>query len=115
VAKTAVVPTQEPPRNGGRGSVKIATRNLGKDSPQGPLREVLTIAEERGLLSGSKTHVLRGRMPVELVKQAKLKSGILSDSKLLEAALANLAVADDYVHWLLAQRGTVSPELDLEF
>jgi hypothetical protein len=54
-------------------------------------------------------------MPVGLVQQAKLKSGITSDSKLLEAALANLAVADDYARWLLAQRGTVSPELDLEF
>jgi hypothetical protein len=47
--------------------------------------------------------------------KAKLKSGISSDSKLLEAALANLAVADDYAQWLLAQRGTINPELDLEF
>lgn len=115
MAKTAVAPTQEPPRKGTRGSEKTSTRNLRKDSPDGPLREVLTIAEERGLLSGSRTHVLRGRMPVGLVQQAKLKSGISSDSKLLEAALANLAVADDYAQWLLAQRGTINPELDLEF
>jgi hypothetical protein len=73
------------------------------------------IAEQRGLLAGSRTHVVRGRMPVGLVEQAKLKSGISSDSKLLEAALANLAVSDDYAQWLLAQRATVNPELDLEF
>jgi hypothetical protein len=79
------------------------------------LSEVLTIAEERGLLAGARTHILRGRMPAGLVEQAKLKSGITSDSKLLEAALANLAVSDDYAQWLLAQRGTVNPELDLEF
>lgn len=115
MAKTAVVPIQEPPRKRIRRSVKPAARSLSKDSPHGPLREVLTIAEERGLLSGSRTHVLRGRMPVGLVQQAKLKSGISSDSKLLEAALANLAVADDYAQWLLAQRGTINPELDLEF
>jgi hypothetical protein len=54
-------------------------------------------------------------MPVGLVEQAKLKTGISSDSKLLEAALANLAVSDDYGQWLLSQRGTVNPELDLEF
>jgi hypothetical protein len=115
MAKTAVVPTQEPPRKDTRRSVKTAPRNLRKDLPHGPLGEVLTIAEKRGLLSGSRTHVLRGRMPVGLVQQAKLKSGISSDSKLLEAALANLAVADDYAQWLLAQRGTINPELDLEF
>jgi hypothetical protein len=54
-------------------------------------------------------------MPVGLVEQAKLKSGISSDSKLLEAALANLAVSDEYAQWLLAQRGTIAPELNLEF
>jgi hypothetical protein len=96
-------------------SEKTAPRNLPQKLPQGALREVLTIAEERGLLSGSRTHVLRGRMPVGLVQQAKLKSGISSDSKLLEAALANLAVSDDYAQWLLAQRGTINPEFDLEF
>jgi hypothetical protein len=34
---------------------------------------------------------------------------------LLEAALANLAVADDYADWLISQRETVDPALDLEF
>ncbi len=86
-----------------------------KKDPKGRLDEVLAVAKERGLLSGSRTHVIRGRMPVGLVEQAKLKSGISSDSKLLEAALANLAVADEYAHWLLAQRGTIAPELNLEF
>jgi hypothetical protein len=79
------------------------------------LREVLILAEERGLLSGSKTYVIRGRMPAGLIEQAKRKSGITSDSKLLEAALANLAVPDEYARWLLAQRGTISAELELEF
>jgi hypothetical protein len=100
---------------GTRKSVGPARRNPAQDLTQGTLREVMTIAEQRGLLAGSRTHVLRGRMPVGLVQQAKLKTGISSDSKLLEAALANLAVSDDYAQWLLAQRGTVNSELDLEF
>ena len=115
MARAAAVPTQRETSKSTLKSEKIAPRNLPTKSPQGRLREVLTIAEERGLLSGSRTHVLRGRMPVGLVEQAKLKSGISSDSKLLEAALANLAVSDDYAQWLLAQRGTVNPELDLGF
>jgi hypothetical protein len=54
-------------------------------------------------------------MPSVLVEQAKKKSGIQSDSKLIEAALANIVIGDDYADWLLAQRGTVSKDLDLEF
>ncbi len=79
------------------------------------LDEALTIAGQQGLLSGGRTLTVRGRMPSLLVEQAKKKTGIQSDSKLIEAALANIVVADDYADWLLAQRGTVSKDLDLEF
>ena len=79
------------------------------------LGDVLSIAEEQGLFRGGRTLTVRGRMPSALVAQAKKKTGIQSDSKLIEAALANIAVADDYGEWLLAQRGTVSKDIDLEF
>ena len=79
------------------------------------LGDALSIAEQQGLLSGGRTLVVRGRMPSLLVEQAKKKSGIQSDSKLIEVALANIVVADDYADWLLAQRGTVNKDLDLEF
>jgi hypothetical protein len=94
---------------------KTAPRALPQNSPFGPLREILAIAEKCGLLSGPRTHMLRGRVPIGLVQQAKLKSGITSESKPLEAALANLAVTDNYAQWLLAQRGTVKSEFSLEF
>lgn len=77
--------------------------------------DALSIAEKQGLLSGARTLTVRGRMPSLLVEQAKKKTGIQSDSKLIEAALANIVAADDYADWLLAQRGTVSRDLDLEF
>ncbi len=79
------------------------------------LRGALSIAEEKGLLKGGRTLMIRGRMPEALVAQAKRRTGITSDSKLLEAALANIAVADDYAEWLFSQRGTVNRNLDLEF
>ena len=79
------------------------------------LGDALSIAEQQGLLSGGRTLVVRGRMPSLLVEHAKKKSGIQSDSKLIEAALANIVVADDYADWLLAQRGTLNRDLDLEF
>ena len=81
----------------------------------GRLGDVLSIAEEQGLFRGGRTLTVRGRMPSALVAQAKKKTGIQSDSKLIEAALANIAVADEYGEWLLAQRGKVSKEIDLEF
>lgn len=77
--------------------------------------DALSIAGQQGLLSGGRTLTVRGRMPSLLVEQAKRKTGIQSDSKLIEAALANIVVAYEYGDWLLAQRGTVSKDLDLEF
>lgn len=79
------------------------------------LKDIMTIAEERGLFRGARTKVMRGRMPEALVSKAKARTGIKSDTELLEVALANLAVADDYPEWLLSQRGTVSGDVDLEF
>ncbi len=77
--------------------------------------DALAIAQEQGLLNGSRSLTIRGRMPSRLVEQAKKKTGITSDSKLLEAALANIVVEDDYAEWLLSRSGTVSKDLDLEF
>jgi hypothetical protein len=94
------------------------TRGSKKSKPGASSRrlgDALSIAEQQGLLSGGRTLIVRGRMPSLLVEQAKRKSGIQSDSKLIEAALANIVAADDYADWLLAQRGTVSKDLDLEF
>jgi hypothetical protein len=115
MSRAAAVPAQDKIPKGRPKSKRQHAHVVSADSPHGTLHEVLTIAEERGLLAGSRTHILRGRMPVGLVEQAKRKSGISSDSKLLELALATLAVSDDYTQWLLAQRATVNPELDLEF
>ena len=79
------------------------------------LREVMVIAEREGLLRGERTQVVRGRMPEALVARAKKRTGIASDTDLIEVALANIAVADDYADWLLSRRGGVDPEADLEF
>ena len=77
--------------------------------------DALAIARETGLLNGGRTKLVRGRMPDALVTKAKARSGVNSDTKLIEVALANLAVADEYSSWLLAERGKISKDLDLEF
>ena len=75
---------------------------------------MLEIADQTGLLKGTRTRVVRGRMPEALVKQAKARTGIRSDTALLEVALANLAVADDFPEWLLARKGAIDRKIDLE-
>ncbi len=79
------------------------------------LREILTLAEQSGLLQGSRTKIVRGRMPQALVARAKARTGIKSDTSLIQVALANLAVADEYPEWLLSQCGTIPADMDLEF
>jgi hypothetical protein len=79
------------------------------------LRESLTIAEEQGLLASEQTQIVRRRMPRALAARARQRTGIDSDTDLLEVALVSIAVADDYADWLLSRRGAVPPEIDLEF
>jgi hypothetical protein len=79
------------------------------------LKDVLVIADKAGLFKGTRTKVVRGRMPEALVNKAKARTGIKSDTDLLEVALASLAVADDFPEWLLSQKSTVNKDLDLEF
>ena len=106
-------------KSGARRAAKPRSRAVAKVSASptanSELREILSLAKAKGLLSGTRSKTVRGRMPVELVAEAKLRSGITSDSKLLEAALANLALSDNYGKWLIANRGTINPDLDLEF
>lgn len=86
-----------------------------KASKPDRFHEALTIAQQTGLLRGAKTQIVRGRMPEALVRKARARSGANSDTELIEIALANLAVADEYPDWLLSQAGTVDKEIDLEF
>jgi hypothetical protein len=79
------------------------------------LNEVMVIAEQEGWLRGERTEIVRGRMPEALVARAKKRTGISSNTDLIEVALANIAVGDDYADWLLSRRASVTPEADLEF
>jgi hypothetical protein len=82
---------------------------------QSKFQDLLVMAQREGLLDGGRTQIVRGRMPEALVAQAKKRTGIKSDTDLIEVALATIAVGDDYADWLLSQRGTIDPEVDLEF
>ncbi|HEY6767953.1 MAG TPA: hypothetical protein VI386_24625 [Candidatus Sulfotelmatobacter sp.] len=73
------------------------------------------MAKREGLLRGGRTRIVRGRMPEALVAEAKKRTGIESDTDLIELALANIAMSDNYGEWLLSRSGTIDPEIDLEY
>lgn len=75
---------------------------------------VLARAEESGLTS-SKGDRIAGRVSPELIERAKARTGLRSDTELLEFALANVAVEDDFAQVFRDLKGTVNPDLDLGF
>jgi hypothetical protein len=75
---------------------------------------VMKAAESTGLL-GEKSARIGGRISPALVRQAKRKTGIETDTDLIEFALANVALADDFAETFRKTRGTVDPTLKLDF
>ena len=73
------------------------------------------LARQRGLIrKGEKRRTISGRMSEALVAEARRRTGITSDSELLEVALANLAVGAEFGEWLLTQRGRLPRDFQLE-
>jgi hypothetical protein len=75
---------------------------------------VLKTAKDFGLLAGARGRIA-GRIRKQLVDAAKARSGIKSDTDLLEYALARVALEDDFGLKLVAREGHVPPDIDLEF
>ncbi|MEK9285424.1 MULTISPECIES: hypothetical protein [unclassified Bradyrhizobium] len=91
-----------------------------RESPSGPgqpnvrRRAVLETARKLGLL-GSENRRIGGRVCRDLVAAAKKKSGITSDTELVEYALAEVALEDDFGTRLIRRKGRVPNDVDLEF
>lgn len=93
-------------RNSKPRSVRLK-RNLRRDA-------ILETARSAGLLAGVNGRIA-GRIRKHLVNVAKARSGIQSDTKLLEYALARVALEDDFGQQLIARLGRVPRDVDLEF
>jgi hypothetical protein len=74
---------------------------------------VLAAAKDAGLLVGASRRIA-GEIRKQLVDAAKSRSGIKSDTELLEYALACVALEDDFGQKLIAREGRVPPNVDLE-
>jgi hypothetical protein len=87
---------------------------LAGEAPRRRHRFVLDTAERAGLLIGENGRIA-GRVRADLIRLAKERSGITSDTQLLEYALAKVALEDDFGPKILARKGRVSTDIDLEF
>jgi len=76
-------------------------------------RTVIDTARQLGLLAGENSRI-GGRIRRDLVAAAKEKSGIASDTELLEYALAKVALEDDFGTKLVRRKGRVVKDIDLE-
>lgn len=75
---------------------------------------IMSEARNAGLVGGPKDAVIRGRVSTALVNAARKRAGVSTDTELLEVALSNLALADDFGDRFLKRKGAVDPDLDLE-
>lgn len=102
-------------------AVRIAMTALRNPNPRlsrrkgNPRRDaVLESAKNAGLLAGANGRIA-ARIRRHLVNAAKARSGIKSDTELLEYALARVALEDDFGQKLIARQGRVPRDIDLEF
>ena len=89
------------------------------DAPEAPVRSslrrraVIDTARALGLLGGENSRI-GGRIRRDLLAAAKEKSGIASDTELLEYALARVAIEDDFGTRLVRRKGRIAQDIDLE-
>jgi hypothetical protein len=74
---------------------------------------VLKEAAAAGYLGGQKTERIGGRVTRKLLAAAKAKSGLTSQTELLEYALSKVAVEDDYAAILLSMKGSIPDDVEL--
>jgi hypothetical protein len=75
---------------------------------------VMKAAAESGLLK-EKSSRIGGRISPALLRQAKKRTGIESDTDLIEFALANVALEDNFAEAFKQSRGKINGNLKLGF
>ena len=73
-------------------------------------REALSQA---GVLVGAKNTRITVRVQDRLLELARQRSGLSSDSDLVNAGLALLAAQDNFGLWLVGQKGKLSDDFDI--
>src|SRR5688500_7317958 len=91
-----------------------AARSPGFAESQAPYEAVMDAAQQSGLLR-EKTTRISGRSKTELIAQDKRRTGIESDTELIEFALASIALEDNFAEEFAAVRSKIDPDLKLGY
>ena len=75
---------------------------------------VMHAAADEGLIT-AKNGRIAGRVSSELIAKARARTGLTSDTDLLEFALATIAIEDNFAEAFHAVRGTIDPDIDFGF
>lgn len=78
------------------------------------VRQTLRAAIRKGLI-GAKDARITARLSHALIEQAKRKTGINGDTELLEFAIANVALEDNFPATMNKLAGTIDPDIKLGF
>lgn len=110
LARRATKTSARHPKAGGeRPPIPAASRNGLRERE----RAILSAASAAGYLHGEKTERVGGRVTRKLLSAAKEKSGLTSQTELLEYALSMVALEDDYGATLLSMKGSIPDDVEL--
>lgn len=80
----------------------------------GMVEAVMRGAADKGL-TRAKDARIAGRVSSALIAEAKARTGLMSDTELVEFALATVALEDQFAKAFRKTKGSVDPDLDLGF
>jgi hypothetical protein len=104
------------PKTGRRASGRLqGFQEEGQARFETSIFEAVMAAAERAGLREKKTSRIAGRVSPALIEQAKRRTGIESDTDLIEFALASIALEDDFAAAFEASHGKVDPDLKLGY
>jgi len=77
------------------------------------LKFAIAELERSGALAGTRSQKLSTRVDPGLLAAARRRTGLRTDSDLVNAALAVIAAGDDFGAWLVAQAGRLPEDFEL--
>lgn len=86
-----------------------------KSEAAGRLDAILSEARALGYFDDERTIEISSRVPAGLLRAAKRNVDVKSDSDLVMVALSLLALEDNFGKRLLQLKGSVDPNINLEF
>ena len=109
----APAPIGKSDRHGTSRRQTLIAGSTGDTLTRARLAFALTELERSGALTGARSQKLSTRVDPGLIEAARRRTGLGTDSDLINAALAVIAAGDDYGTWLVKQVGRLPGDFEL--